>query len=75
MLMHAASNAASKWESVVVSDAGLELPRARVAGFLLSTTWNNTIGYALVALLLIALTRGRLGARTASDGADASVNG
>jgi membrane protease YdiL (CAAX protease family) len=75
MLVHAASNAAAQWETAVVQEAGLELPRTGLAGFLSSTTWNNTIGYVLVALLLITLTRGRLGVRTPADEAVACVNG
>jgi membrane protease YdiL (CAAX protease family) len=64
MLMHAAGNAVTQWLTVLFRDAGLQEPRIGVAGFLASTTWINVIGYGLAALLLVVLTRGRLGART-----------
>ncbi|HZG67079.1 MAG TPA: hypothetical protein VEZ12_10070, partial [Herpetosiphonaceae bacterium] len=59
-------NAATTWLIALLRDAGLQEPQSGVAGFLASTTWINVIGYGLAALLLIVLTRGRLGARTRS---------
>ena len=70
MLFHAAGNAATQWLIALFRDSGLQEPRAGVAGFLIATNWINTIGYGLAALLLVVLTRGRLGASTASDGDD-----
>ena len=66
MLMHGASNAASVWLTTLLRDPGLEVPQAGVAGFLMSTNWIMVITYGLVALLLVVLTRGRLGADTSS---------
>jgi membrane protease YdiL (CAAX protease family) len=66
MLFHASGNAVTQWLTTLLRDAGLEEPRTGVAGFLASTSWINVIGYGLAALLVIVLTRGRLGARTRS---------
>jgi membrane protease YdiL (CAAX protease family) len=74
MLFHAAGNAATGWLTALFRDAGLQEPRAGVAGFLTSTTWINVIGYGLAALLLVVLTRGRLGASTVSGGDDESAH-
>ena len=74
MLFHAAGNAAVGWLTALFRDAGLQEPRAGVAGFLTSTTWINVIGYGLAALLLVVLTRGRLGASTLSGGDDESAH-
>ncbi len=70
MLFHGAGNAATQWLIALFHDAGLQEPKAGVAGWLASTTWINVIGYGLAALLLVALTRGRLGASTPSARAE-----
>ncbi len=75
MLFHAAGNAAAGWLVALFRAAGLQEPEAGVAGFLAATTWINVIGYGLAALLLIVLTRGRLGARTPRDEADGHADG
>jgi membrane protease YdiL (CAAX protease family) len=61
MLLHAASNATSGWLTVLLEEAGLQVPTVGLAGFLASTSWINVIAYGLVALLLVIATRGRLG--------------
>jgi membrane protease YdiL (CAAX protease family) len=61
ILLHAASNAASGWLSTLLSESRLQPPQEGLAGFLATTSWINVIAYGLVALLLIAATRGRLG--------------
>ena len=66
MLFHAAGNAVTQWLTALFRDAGFQEPTTGVAGFLASTTWINVIGYGLAALLLIVVTRGRLGAHTPS---------
>ncbi len=67
MLFHAAGNAATNWLTALFRDAGLPEPQSGVAGWLASTTWINVIAYGLAALLLVVLTRGRLGASPPSD--------
>ena len=66
MIFHGAGNAVTQWLTALFRDAGLQEPQSGVAGFLASTTWINVIGYGLAALLVIVLTRGRLGASTPS---------
>ena len=51
------------WLTTLFSEAGMEPPTVGLAGFLASTGWINVIAYAVVALILIAATRGRLGYR------------
>jgi membrane protease YdiL (CAAX protease family) len=65
ILLHAASNAAAGWLTVLLKEAGLQLPTVGLAGFLASTSWINVIAYGLVALLLIVATHGTLGYRRA----------
>jgi uncharacterized protein len=67
ILLHAASNAASGWLTVLLEKSGLQVPTVGLAGFLASTSWINVIAYGLVALLLILATGGRLGDRTVSE--------
>ncbi len=74
MLFHAAGNAAGGWLVALFGASGFEEPQTGVAGFLSTTTWINVIGYGLAALLLVVLTRGRLGASTPSDGDDGSAH-
>lgn len=63
ILLHAASNATAGWITTLFSEAGMEPPTVGLAGFLASTGWINVIAYGIVALILIAATRGRLGLR------------
>jgi membrane protease YdiL (CAAX protease family) len=62
ILAHAASNAASQWLNALVEQGGLVLPEAGLAGWLIGDGWLNVIAFGAAALLLVALTRGRLGA-------------
>jgi membrane protease YdiL (CAAX protease family) len=62
MLTHAAGNAAVQWLTALVEQSGLALPESGLAGWLMNSGWINTIAYGVMALLLVALTRGRLGA-------------
>jgi len=61
MLTHAAGNAASQWLSAMEEQGALTLPQTGLAGWLVDSYWLNVIAYGAVALLLIVLTRGRLG--------------
>lgn len=61
ILLHAASNATSGWLGTLFTEAGMEPPAVGLAGFLASTGWINVIAYGVMALILIAATRGRLG--------------
>jgi membrane protease YdiL (CAAX protease family) len=65
MLTHAASNAASQLLTALIEQGGLVLPEAGLAGWLIGDGWIHTIAYVATALLLVALTRGRLGAPSA----------
>jgi len=65
MLTHAAGNAASQWLIALLEQSGTALPGAGLAGWLVRDGWLTTIAYATTALLLVALTRGRLGATLA----------
>jgi hypothetical protein len=61
MLFHASGNAATGWLTALLKDSGLPVPHQGLAGFLAATGWINVIAYGVAALLLIVLTRGRLG--------------
>jgi uncharacterized protein len=61
VLFHAASNAASQWLNALVEQGAVVLPASGLVGWLTSSGWLNVIAYSSVALLLVALTRGRLG--------------
>ena len=61
MLLHAASNASSGWLTTLILTSGVPVPDQGVRGFLATSSWINVIAYGLVALLLIVVTRGRLG--------------
>ncbi|HET9224999.1 MAG TPA: CPBP family intramembrane glutamic endopeptidase [Roseiflexaceae bacterium] len=61
ILLHASSNAATQWLTTLLQTAGIEMPKAGLAGYLASSGWINAIAYGLAALLLIVATRGRLG--------------
>lgn len=62
ILMHAASNAASQWFNALFERSGLALPEAGLAGWLVGDGWVHVLAYGAAALLLLALTRGKLGA-------------
>jgi membrane protease YdiL (CAAX protease family) len=64
ILTHAASNAASQWLSALIEQSGIALPQSGLAGWLVGDGWVNVLAYGATALLLVALTRGRLGATT-----------
>jgi uncharacterized protein len=68
ILMHAASNAASQSFNALFAQSGLALPEAGLAGWLIGDGWINVLAYGATALLLLALTRGRLGAAAPSVG-------
>ena len=74
ILLHAASNAASQWLHVLLETTNTPIPAAGVAGYLASTGWLNVIAYALVALVLVAATRGRLGYRPGTITTASSVS-
>jgi membrane protease YdiL (CAAX protease family) len=61
VLFHAASNAASQWLNALFEQGAVVLPEAGLAGWLISGGWLNVLAYGSVGLLLVALTRGRLG--------------
>jgi membrane protease YdiL (CAAX protease family) len=62
ILTHAAGNAASQWLTALFDQSGLVLPESGLAGWLVGDGWINVIAYGAAASLLVALTRGRLGA-------------
>jgi membrane protease YdiL (CAAX protease family) len=62
MLAHASGNAATQWLTALLAQSGLAVPEAGLAGWLVASGWLNTLAYGAAALLLLALTRGRLGA-------------
>lgn len=61
MLLHASSNAASQYLGELFAQAGIVLPTTGWMGGLAASSWLNVIAYGLAALILILLTRGRLG--------------
>lgn len=61
MLTHAAGNAAAQWLNALLTQSDLVLPNTGWAGRLLADNWINVAAYGTAALLLLALTRGRLG--------------
>ncbi len=75
ILMHAASNAASQWLTQLIAQSGLALPEAGLLGWLVGDGWIHTLVYGAAALLLLALTRGRLGAVSATPPLDAPTPG
>jgi membrane protease YdiL (CAAX protease family) len=64
MLTHAAGNAASQWLGLLLKQSGLDAPQPGLTGWLIDSGWFNTLAYGLVAVALVAATRGRLGRRT-----------
>ncbi len=75
ILMHAASNAASQWLTQLLAQSGLALPETGLLGWLVGDGWIHTLAYGATALLLLALTRGRLGAAPANPSLDAPTPG
>ena len=63
MLMHAASNAATAWLTALLTATHLVTPEAGWVGYLVTHDWINTIAFGLAAVLVLVLTRGRLGYR------------
>lgn len=62
MLAHASGNAATQWLTALLGQSGLTMPESGLAGWLIASGWLNTLAYGAAALLLLTLTRGRLGA-------------
>lgn len=69
MLMHAASNAATAWITALLQATGLAVPETGWAGYIVGHGWLNVIAFGLAALLVVVLTRGRLGYRPSVIGA------
>jgi uncharacterized protein len=69
ILMHAASNAASQSYNKLFEQSGLALPETGLAGWLIGDGWLHVFAYGATALVLLALTRGRLGAPAIETGA------
>jgi membrane protease YdiL (CAAX protease family) len=61
MLMHAASNATNAWLTALLKETGLAVPETGLAGYLVGYGWLNVIAFGLAALVVIVMTRGRLG--------------
>lgn len=62
MLTHAAGNAATQWLTALIEQGGLAVPQAGLGAWLIDSGWLNALAYGFAALLLVALTSGRLGA-------------
>lgn len=62
MLTHAAGNAATQWLGALLMRSGIEQPGAGLGSRLIESGWLNVLAYAAMALALVGLTRGRLGA-------------
>lgn len=67
ILTHAAGNAATQWLTALLERTGLVVPGAGLGGWLIASGWLNVIAYSAAAVLLVALTRGRLGASADAD--------
>jgi membrane protease YdiL (CAAX protease family) len=65
MLIHASGNAASQYLTALFEQGGIALPEAGLLGAFVTNGWLNVAAYGVAALLLIVLTRGRLGYRAA----------
>ncbi len=61
MLMHAASNAATGWLTTLLKETQLAVPNTGWVGYIVAHGWINVIAFGLAAVLVVALTRGRLG--------------
>jgi membrane protease YdiL (CAAX protease family) len=62
MLTHAAGNAATQWLTTLLARSGIAQPEGGLAGWLIASGWLNVLAYGTVALVLVGLTWGRLGA-------------
>jgi uncharacterized protein len=73
MLLHASSNAVTPWLTSLLKETQLMPPEAGWVGYLVSHNWLNVIAFGLAAVLVLVLTRGRLGYQSerASDSVDA----
>jgi membrane protease YdiL (CAAX protease family) len=67
ILMHAASNAASGWLTTLLQETQLTPPETGWLGYVTAHQWLNVIAFGLAALVLIVITRGRLGYRPSMD--------
>jgi membrane protease YdiL (CAAX protease family) len=67
MLMHAASNAASGWLTTLLEETHLAPPESGWLGYLVAHQWLNVIAFGTAALILIVVTRGRLGYQASQD--------
>jgi CAAX protease family protein len=65
MLFHASGNAAASWLTTLIARSDIVMPDDGLAGYLVETNWLSTLAYGVVALLLIVMTRGRLGIQDA----------
>jgi uncharacterized protein len=63
VLMHAASNAVGPWLTTLLKDTHLAPPETGWVGYIIAHQWLNVIAFGLAALVLIVITRGRLGYR------------
>jgi len=63
VLMHAASNAVGPWLTTLLKDTHLAPPETGWVGYIVAHQWLNVIAFGLAALVLIVITRGRLGYR------------
>ena len=61
--MHAASNAVGPWLTTLLKDTHLAPPETGWVGYIVAHQWLNVIAFGLAALVLIVITRGRLGYR------------
>jgi CAAX protease family protein len=67
ILMHAASNAATAWLTALLKETGLATPETGWVGYIVEHQWLNVIAFGLAALVLIVITRGRLGYRPSTN--------
>jgi membrane protease YdiL (CAAX protease family) len=61
MLMHAASNASTGWLTTLLKETQLVTPASGWVGYIVAHGWINVIAFGLAAVLVVVLTRGRLG--------------
>lgn len=64
MLLHASSNAATGWLTALIKETNGVVPTSGRVAYLVENSWLNVIGFGLAAVLLLILTRGRLGYRS-----------
>lgn len=56
----------------LIEQSGAALPQDGLAGWLIGDRWINAVAYGIMALLIVAMTRGRLGATRAEHEAQES---